>query len=124
MTVYAGVIGLHRWCPVLDGMLGETFPRVCSRCMLREDNPAAALPCDAVAERIASRDHRTADHGAPSERAMSNDHEYLLHLTLYRDGTIRLDAPKLLPGELGSVLRTLADAADAGALHLTEHDDH
>lgn len=46
----------HDWRPVLNELLEDWHkPRVCSRCLLREDNPAASHPCDAVAERLRDR---------------------------------------------------------------------
>lgn len=47
---------LHDWRPVLKGLLEGRFPRVCTRCLMREDNPLAGEPCDALAEQIAARD--------------------------------------------------------------------
>lgn len=39
-----------------------------------------------------------------------------MQITLYHDGSIRYEGRTLAPGDLGYVLRQIADAADAGKI--------
>lgn len=43
----------HAWG---ETFMRERFPLVCLRCLCRDDSVWADQPCDAVAEKVASRD--------------------------------------------------------------------